>query len=422
MKFTSVNECINFIETRKRFRPKADLTNMERLCELFGNPHQGLKYIHITGTNGKGSTSLFITNILIDAGYNVGTFVSPYLTCFNERIEYNKNYIKDEDLLDTMNMIYSKDEYFDNSYIDEPSFFELCTLIAFIFFKRKNPDFVILEVGMGGMFDSTNIITPLLSIITNVKLDHMSVLGNTVSEICLNKLGIVKEGRPLFTISDPELNELFKDYCIKKNSQLYLINPNDIINCDVSLGETKYDYHELKNIELKLLGKHQTENATLALETMRYLSSLGYAISIDNIYSGLFNTVWPGRLEVVSQHPLIILDGAHNIDGITRLREFIQTIKHDKYLKIIFAVSSDKEKSQMISLLDDICDEVVLTKFTYKRSNDAKSLYEMSHNKNKRILDSVSDVYNEIVQDDDKIIICCGSLYFVSELRKYFYR
>lgn len=420
MKFTNVNECIKFIETRKRFRSKADLTNMQRLCDVFGNPHQGLKYIHITGTNGKGSTSLFITNVLIDAGYNVGTFVSPYVTCFNERIEYNKNYIKDEELLDIMNIIYSKEELFDNSYIDEPSFFELCTLIAFIYFKKKNPDFVILEVGMGGAFDSTNIITPLLSIITNVKLDHMSVLGNTVQEICLNKLGIVKEGRPLFTLSDPKLNEMIKDYCIKKNSQLYLINPNDITNCNISLNGTKYDYNNLCNISLKLLGKHQTENATLALEALLYLSNLGYNIFIENIYSGLSNTIWPGRLEIISQHPLIILDGAHNIDGITRLKEFIQDIKLKKYLKIIFAVSSDKEKSKMISLLDDVCDELVLTQFTYKRSNDANALYEMSHNKNKRILDSVSDVYNEIIRDNDKIIICCGSLYFISELRKYF--
>lgn len=420
MQFTNISECISFIESRRRFRPKTDLVNMIRLCELFGNPQEGQKYIHITGTNGKGSTSLFITNILMASGYKVGTFVSPYVTCFNERIEYNKNYITDEELLEITNLILSKSEYFDNEYILEPSFFEYCTLIAFLYYKKKKPDFVILEVGMGGTLDSTNIITPLVSVITNVAMDHMATLGSTIEEICMNKLGIVKEGKPLITFSDERLNHLFKEKTIQTNSPLHLIDKSNIENVRLNLTETVFDYKDYKNISLQMLGKYQTENATLALEVANYIESLGYIISKESIYGGLANTKWPGRLEVVSYSPIIILDGAHNVDGINRLREYIISIKQNKYLKIVFAVSSDKEKDGMIRLLEDVCDEIVFTKFQYKRSDDADYLYSLSNHKNKKILESTDLVYDEIISEKDKLIICCGSLYFVSEIRKKF--
>lgn len=420
MQFENVTSCIEFIETSKRFRPKTDLENMKKLCKLFSNPEKDLKFIHITGTNGKGSTSLYITNILMEAGYSVGTFVSPYVTCFNERIQYNKNYISDQDLLDIMNEIQAKKEMFSCFDITEPSFFEYCTLISFIYFKKTNPDFVVLEVGMGGTLDSTNVITPLVSIITNVKMDHMKTLGNSLEEICDNKLGIVKENIPLVALSDEVLNHKFYKKTNELNSKLFLVSKDDISINKLSLNETVFSYKDYDNLRLKLLGKYQTENASLAITACEYLNSIEYKISREAIYDGLSNTSWPGRLEVVSLNPTIILDGAHNIDGVTRLREYLVSIKENKYLKIVFAVSSDKEKDEMIKILEDICDEIVFTKFQYKRSDDANYLYSLSNHKNKKILESVDLVYDEIIHEKDKLVVCCGSLYFVSEIRKYF--
>lgn len=417
--FTDVKEAINFIETRKRFREKTSLENMYKLCALFDNPQNELKYIHVTGTNGKGSTSLFLTNILMEAGLNVGTYVSPYVTCFNERIEYNKEYIPDQELLELTNLIMSKQKFFDNDNIFEPSFFEFCTLICFLYFQKKKPDIIVLEVGMGGLLDSTNIIIPLASVITNVKMDHMKTLGNTVEEICMNKLGIVKKEKPLFTIYDERLHHLIKSKTEQTNSELIEVNRDDIKNIQLSLNNTIFDYQNL-HIILKLLGKYQTENAAIAVEVSKYLNNNKiFRITDDNIIKGLEKTLWPGRLEVVSSNPTIILDGAHNIDGILRLKEFLQTLKKDYKILICFAVSSDKEKNIMIQEIEDIADEIIFTKFMYKRSDDANYLYSISNHPRKKVVEDVDSLYQLIV-NDKRLVVCCGSLYFVSELRKKF--
>lgn len=415
--FTNIGEFTNWIESQKRFSPKLSLDKMRSLCYIIGNPHNQLKYIHIGGTNGKGSTVAFLKNILQKAGLNVGSFISPYVLQFNERISYNNRFISDEELLYYGNKLISYYPQIEEANLEKPTFFEFLTLLSFLYFADlPDLDVVIMEVGLGGLLDSTNVITPLVSAITNVSLDHTNVLGHSKEEIARNKLGIVKEGTPVFTILDEEIKDIFIDVATSKKAPLYFVDSKDAINIEINLEMVRFDYLNFKDIKLKLLGAHQIQNSILAIEIAQYLNNY-YPISDENIKEGLLVTLWPGRLEILSQKPLIIIDGAHNIAGINSLVEFIKTIKNDNYLKLVFAVSSDKDKIPMIDTIEELADEIIFTKFHYKRSDSANSLYNISHHKNKRIVEEVTDIIEEVLQDENKMIVFCGSLYFISEVR-----
>lgn len=422
--FNNAVDLIAYIESQKRLLPKVSLERFLKICELYGNPQKGLKYIHVGGTNGKGSTVSYIKNVLRSAKFNVATYVSPYVIEFNERISYNDKFIDDEILLEIGNYILDNYYKLEENGLEKLSFFEFVTLIAFIYFSRlKDLDFVVLEVGLGGILDATNIITPLVSVITNVDYDHMNVLGNTLNEIAYNKLGIVKEGKPLVTIYNEEIIDQVKSVTRSKNSELIIVQKGEIRVKEVSLIETIFDYKEYKNVKLGLLGRHQAENAALAIEVINILRDK-YNIKITNedLYSGLYNTKWPGRLQVVSRCPDILLDGAHNIDGIRRLTEFIREVKNGRYVKIVFAVSANKQKEAMIEMLEEVADEIIFSSFHYKRSDTATNLIELSHHQNKRIEDDLEKLVRVAKTDIDKLVVFCGSLYFVSELISLFKR
>lgn len=418
--FNNAQELIFWIESQKRLTPKVSLDRFRKICEVYGSPEKNIKYIHVGGTNGKGSTVAYIKNILRQAGYNVGGYISPYVIAFNERISYNDNYILDDELLEIGNYIISKYDILAAKNLEKPSFFEFVTIMAFIYFSRiEDLDFVVLEVGLGGLLDATNIVAPILTIITNVAFDHMNVLGNTLPEIAKNKLGIVKHQVPLITIRNLGILDFVTETTTNLQSPLILVDKNAIKNIRLSLQNTVFDYLSYRNIQLKMLGSHQTENAALAIEAIRLLrDKYGYDIPDETIYQGLANTTWPGRLQVISQKPIIIIDGAHNIDGITRLMEFLRTIKENKKIKLVFAVSADKAKEEMIELIEQVADEIIFTKFNYKRSDTADHLLELSHHHNKRIEEDLDKIIAEVKQETDKIIVFCGSLYFVSEIFK----
>jgi len=417
--FSDVKELISWIESQKRIVPKTSLQKMLSLCEVFGSPQNKIKYVHVGGTNGKGSTVTFIKTVLMKAGYQVGTYVSPYVISFNERIQYNDHYIADEDVLRIGNQIISKYDEIERRGIVHPTFFEFITLMAFIYFSEcKDLDIVILEVGLGGLLDSTNVVTPLVSVITNVAFDHMKVLGNTIEEIAMNKLGIVKPNIPLVTLENEKINKQFKARCKETNSKLIVVKKKNIQNIQISKTETVFDYKEYKGLKTNKLGYYQTENASVALETLDYLRSCcGFTITNEDIYQGFQNVYWPGRLQVLSQAPYIIIDGAHNIDGITRLAEFLTTIKENKRMTIIFAVSKDKAKDEMISILDHLADEIIFTMFHYKRSDTPDYLFSISSNPNKKLSFDLDELLLEAFhKPKDEMVVFCGSLYFVSEI------
>jgi len=421
--FNDVKELIAFIESQRRTTPKVSLDRFRRICEIFGNPQNNINYIHVGGTNGKGSTVAYLKSILRSANYNVGTFISPYVIKFNERITYNDDYISDEDILDIGNYILSYYPKLDSENLEHLSFFEFVTLMAFIYFSRiKNLDFVILEVGIGGLLDVTNVITPLVSVISNVNYDHMNILGNTIQEIALNKLGIVKPNKPLVTIENDEINDLIIETTKKNNSKLVLVKLEDIKDVEVAITGTKFSYKEFKDVTLSLLGRHQIENAAIVLEVIKILrDDYHYNITLDNIYKGLSTTFWPGRLQVISKEPLIIMDGAHNVDGIRRLTQFIKEIKGNNKVRIVFAVSANKQKEDMIPMLEEVADEMVFTSFHYKRSDQAMNLIELSKHPNKRIEYDIEKLLVE-AKRSDFISVFCGSLYFVSEIYNILYK
>lgn len=419
--YKTIEQCISFIENSKRSSTKT-LEHMKKLCEIYGNPQENINYIHVAGTNGKGSTVSYLREIFYDAGLNVGTFTSPYIECFNERITYNKQFISDELIIKYTNEIVSKYDYLKENNIELPSFFALCTLICFMYFRDVKPDIAILEVGIGGLLDSTNVITPILSIISNVSYDHMSILGDTLEEIAKNKLGIVKKNVPLVTISNPLINDLIIKTCEQSNSKLILVNQNDIKNVNISIGSSRFDYKDYYNVVLKMSGLHQTENASLVIESINLLKEK-FLLTDKNIYNGLLKTFWPGRLEVIQNSPYIILDGAHNIDGITRLHDFIKTIKKEfNKIILVLAISSNKETKKMINEIEQDVDEIIFTSFTYKRSEDYNILYEYSNHINKQKCENINELIKRSKDNRDEKIawIFSGSLYFVSELRKRF--
>jgi len=412
--FNDINALVEFIQNQRRNEKKESLSYMRKLCMIFGNPENKSNFIHIGGTNGKGSTISFLKHILLEAGYKVGSFTSPYIIKFNERITLNDKYISDEDLLKYGNYILSRYEDLEKHNMRQPGFFEFLTLLMFLYFADQNVDLVICEVGIGGKLDSTNVITPLISAVTNVSYDHIQMLGDTLSQIWDNKLGIIKNNIPFITFKNSEFNDKIINKAEEENSPLLLIEEETIKDIEVKLEYTKFTYQDFENVNLQLLGKHQTLNAVLAIEIARNIK--GHPVSHKSIYEGLQKANLPGRLEIVNNNPLIILDGAHNIGGIGKLANFILNLKNN-YIRLVFAVSSNKEKDKMISFLENYVDEVIFTQFHNQRSVDSEYLFSLSKHENKKIINDLNKIINLSLENKETITIFCGSLYLISEIR-----
>lgn len=427
-RFNDATSLISWIEKQRRFSPKTSLDKMKYLCQLFGNPENKFVSIHITGTNGKGSTVAYLRSILKEAGLNVATFTSPYVTIFNERIQYNENYISNDDLIKYSNMIIDKYDTIINDGYELPSFFEFITLLAFIYFSNLDDlDIALIEVGMGGRLDSTNVITPLISVITNIEFDHMAVLGNTLEEIATEKLGIVKDNVPVVIGTKYESLQKFMVNKIKdKTNEIHLtalrafeIKKMDIYGSQILLKDLDYTF------DLGLSGLHQIDNAIIAITVIEVLNKIylkkkcNLEISYAILSKGLLNVNWPGRLEILSSKPLILTDGAHNIDGIRRVCEFIKKLNYKEKLAVV-AISKDKELNEMIKLLDETFDEIIFTTYSYVRSSDASSLNELSHNSNHIFVNELDETLNIVKSRNREFNIFLGSLYLVTDIRKKF--
>ena len=418
--FTNVHDLINWVEHQRRFSPKMSLEKVQALCKVYGNPQESFRSIHVGGTNGKGSVTDYLKNICLEHGLHVGTYISPFVTRFNERITYDGFDISDEDFLRYGNIILEQYPEIERLGIELPTFFEFVTILAYLYFKDiKELDLVIFEVGLGGLLDATNVIKPMLSIITNISYDHMNVLGNTLESIAMNKLGIVKPGVALISgVKEPFLRTLFQEVASSKGSSCSFVDYDQLTMKEISLHKTVFSYKHHNNVMLQMKGSHQAENASLVLEAIDYLNQKSnFKFSLEKCYQGLQKTHWVGRLETVCSNPTILLDGAHNIDGVKRLSEFISSVKQDKFVTLVFAVSADKEKDKMIHQLEPVVDEIIFTQFAYERSDKANIIYELSTHPNKRVCSNVDEIIEEVSKQTDHLIVFAGSLYFVSEVR-----
>lgn len=415
--FKEFEETKHWIEHIKKFGSKLDLSRITMVLEKLGNPQDDFKSIHVAGTNGKGSTSSYIANILKKSGFKVGLFTSPYIVKFNERIVVDQSYISDIDMVKYANIIYPiwQEIYEDG---DTVTFFEVLTAICFLYFRDQAIDFAVVEVGLGGLLDATNVIKPIMTLITNISYDHMNVLGDTLESIALNKLGIVKNYIPLVTsVENRKLYPLFKEVTESHHSELTFVDFASIK--DIELAEkTTFSYKD-KQYMLSLTGLHQTKNASLAIEVIHTLNQLNYtSVSYNDIYEGLLHTTWPGRFEIFNHQ--IVLDGAHNIGGIEALEKTVNKMYKGKYIKCLVSIMYDKEHQKIIEVLDNFCDELYFTEFEYVRRADAKDLFEESHHHNKKFYKDHKRIFNKLTKGlkSNEILLVTGSLYFISEIRK----
>lgn len=406
MKFTNSYEVIELIEQKKR--NGIALRQLKNFMASVGNPQFKLKCIHIGGTNGKGSTTNMTATVLKEAGYRVGTFTSPYLETHHDRIRINDKFIEDEVIVNYAN------QYYDEWIKYDLSMFEIDMFIATMYFVENQVDFAIYEVGLGGEQDATNIIDPIVSAITNIGLDHTEYLGNTFEEICKAKAGIIKENRALITSEcKQECLDIFKDVCNQKHCEF--IQCEKPVNVCVG-DELEFDYKEYQKIKQPTLASYQAMNTSLAIEILNYLKQHQYInLDVQTMYDGIHKAIWKGRFEIVSKKPLIIVDGAHNNEGIDALAKSCKPFKH---IKILFTALKDKPNREMLEKLLNITSDVTVCEFDFYRAEKAKII---AGNAPVSIIENYKEAIDDLIENtnDNELILICGSLYFISVVRDY---
>lgn len=319
------NEALDYIHGARKFGSKLGLHNMKILLELMGNPHKQLRFVHVAGTNGKGSTSAFIASILMEAGYRTGLYTSPYIQRFTERMRIDNQEIDGDELTDITAFVKSCVDQMLTMGKNHPTEFEIVTAIAFEYYLRNACDIVVLETGLGGRFDPTNIIdTPELAVITAIGLDHTDRLGKTLPQIAFEKAGIIKRGGDVVIYSQSrETERVFEEACAQKGARLHRTDFSEIVLHEFGPDGQVFSLDGYDRLEIGLLGKHQIYNASVAVRAAEVLTAKGFGLSEGNVRKGLARTRWPGRLEILSREPVFIIDGAHNADGAAVLRKFI---------------------------------------------------------------------------------------------------
>ncbi len=333
---------------------KPGLERISALCEKLGNPQNELKFIHVAGTNGKGSFCSMLDSVLRHAGYKTGLFTSPYIKVFNERMQFCGNNIADDELAEITEYV----KPFADSMEDKPTEFELITAIGFEYFRRKKCDVVILEAGMGGRLDSTNIIkSSLLSVITGISLDHTAFLGDTVEKIAAEKAGIIKEnGSVLFGGNSKSVEEVIKAKAAEMNADYHFADKSRLEIISSDLSGSLFNYLDYKEIKLPLLGLYQPENAANVLCALEILKGKGFTVSEEAVRAGLLAARWPARFEIISRDPLIIFDGAHNPEGIETAVKSIKRYFGDKKVCILTGVMKDKDYNYIANKFSEISD------------------------------------------------------------------
>lgn len=400
---------------------KLGLQNIKTLMEKLGNPQDKLKIIHIAGTNGKGSCTSFVNSVLVSQGYKVGMFTSPSIYNFEERIRINNKNIPEDKLIELMDEV----REVANTLEVFPADFELVTAVAFLYFYREKCDFAIMEVGLGGRLDATNVVDkPLITLITSISFDHQQFLGNTIKEISLEKAGIIKDGVPLVLYSqDTEIMDNIIGVAKSKNSKVIVNGLSKIKILENNKSGQIIDYKEFRNLKINLLGSHQVKNATISLELLLELRKMGFEISNESIYNGFLTVTWPCRFELVSKSPDFILDGAHNIDGIEKFISNINFYYKDSRKIAIFGVLADKDYNEMLERIIPCFDIFLTVRPDSERameSYELKEKIEVLTEKKVYSFGNYQDAINKSFEmsSKDDVISAFGSLYFVGEVRK----
>jgi dihydrofolate synthase/folylpolyglutamate synthase len=416
----SYKEAVQYLYGLQKYGIKFGLSRTSNLLKAFGNPHRRQRYIHIAGSNGKGSVAAMVETILIKSGLKVGFYSSPHLVRFTERFRINGQEISPDkaaaiagELIDVIKPGHP------------PTFFEVTTAMALIYFAREKVDISIMEVGMGGRLDATNVIRPVVSVITNISLEHQFFLGSRLMDIAKEKAGIIKRGVDLVTAAtQPSVVRLFESICEEKEASFWRVGKDVRYRSNGS----SFNYYGLKRnfkgLELGLKGRFQNRNAALSLAVIEILERKGFEFSSREVVGGLKDTTWPGRMHIVSRDPLIILDGAHNPKAIKELANSIKSGFSYRRLILVIGVMEDKDIGNIIRGILPIADYVIYTRPDYYRSaSPEKLLREASSNtKQGEIVPVISEALEkakEMVSPEDMILVC-GSLFTVGEAMTYF--
>ncbi|GAA0748146.1 folylpolyglutamate synthase/dihydrofolate synthase family protein [Clostridium oceanicum] len=426
-------EALNYITEACKFGSNLGLERTEKLLEILGNPHKKLKCIHIAGTNGKGSTTSMITEILMESGYKVGMYTSPYIEEFEERIQINRNNIEKNKLADIITKVSSAvDKVLELGY-DNPTEFEIITVGMFYYFYKEKVDFAVVEVGLGGRLDSTNVLDPLLDVICSISYDHINILGDSIEEIANEKAGIIKGAPVVLYPQKKEVEEVIEKVCLYKKSLLLKVNNNVENICEYPIEKNKgYQKFRLKTVKdeyditLPLLGVHQINNCITAITAIEKLIDMDFKIKKENIINGLKNVEWKARLEVLKNNPITIIDGAHNIDAINKLKLNIEKYFKYKNMTLILGILKDKQVEDMVKTITSLADRVITLSPNNNRAKSPEDLMKIvrKYNPNCQWETDYKKAYEKAVSysKEEDIILICGSLYMVGDMRKIIMR
>lgn len=396
------------------------LSRTQELLAKMGNPEKNTKYVHITGTNGKGSTAAMTASVLRKAGYKVGLFTSPYLWRFNERMNVDGCDIDDQELADITEFVRPLAE----SMTEKPTEFELVSVIGFEYFARHKCDIVVLEVGMGGALDSTNVIpAPEVAVLTNIGLDHTEYLGSTLEAIAATKSGIIKPGCEAVLYESTEgVHAAVKAACEKQDVNLTIADFDAITAKEHDFSGQTFSYKHFSDIRLPLLGNHQLRNCAVVLETVEALRRQGWSISDSDIYSGIAETVWPGRFELLSRHPVFIVDGGHNPQCLYALAENTALYLKGKDITALTGVMADKDYMDMYAAMAPYINRFVTVTPDNPRSLAGETLAALlteRFGKPAAAMQSVEEGVLEAIRQagDDGVVLAFGSLYMTGAIR-----
>jgi dihydrofolate synthase/folylpolyglutamate synthase len=416
----SYDKALSYLYDLQKYGIKFGLSSTSNLLARLGNPHKNLKAVHIAGTNGKGSTAAMLSAVLTRIGMQVGLYTSPHLVRFNERFRINDQDVDDRVIIDVFLRV--------KDVVDEgepPTFFEMTTAMALCLFAERAVDYAILEVGMGGRLDATNIIQPEITIINNIAFDHQEFLGLTLGRIAREKAGIIKQGVPLITaVKQPAALAVIKERCSALGAPCYRVGQQIKVR---SRSARCFSYRGLKwrleNLQLPLAGRHQLLNAATALGALEVLEQLGRLHpTTEQLQEGLNKTRWPGRLEWFSQRPPVLLDGAHNNAGIVSLRKALQEEYTYKRLIIVLGIMADKDLWGMLHRLAPLADHIILTRPRYERAAEPEALREMAGEFANRteLIRSVRQALKRAMTlaTPEDLVVVTGSLYFIGEVKE----
>lgn len=414
-------EALDYLNNTARFSPKAGLARMTELMERLGNPQKELRFVHVAGTNGKGSCSAMLAAIFRAAGYRTGLYTSPYIYRFNERMQVNGKEIGDEALSETAASVKAAADAMD----EQPTGFELMTAAAFLWFKEENCDIVVLEAGMGGRNDATNIISPPeAAVIMNIGLDHTNILGDTVEQIADDKAGIIKPGCDCVLYEQSgSVTDVIRSRCDKVGAALHTADFSEIESEFDSLFGQSFTYRKAP-YAMSLLGAHQLRNAAVALDTVDVLRARGWKLSDNAIEHGLYSVSWPGRFELINDEPPFILDGGHNPQCMQSLTENLERYFPEQRRVLLVGMLADKDHPAMLELLIPAADEFVCITPPSPRALSAEELAAKLRDRGKTVYvcDSIPDGIAKALElaGTDGMVCAAGSLYSVGEIRYNF--